>query len=365
MLQDAAHDFITENAPITQLRALRDVADEAGFDPDLWASMADMGWTGTIISEDHGGLDFGYVGLGILFQEMGKTLCCSPMLSTAAMAAELIQRGADEQSRQTLLADIVAGSRIVAVATEEGPRHKPGEYATRLDADEQGELIVTGRKEQVIDGHVADALLVAVQDEAHGGVTLALVDVDQPGVARERVVNIDSRPCARVRLDSAPVKALIGERGQGKALLDRALDLGRVCLAAEMLGISEAVFQTTVEYLGTRKQFGVPIGSFQALQHRAAHLYCEIELTRSAVLNALQKMEDTDPGVRAAAASLAKAKAAATARLTTAEGVQMHGGIGMTDDIDMGLYMKRAKFAEVTLGGFDFHADRYAKIAGF
>lgn len=365
MLQDAAHDFISENAPVSQLRELRDAGDDKGFVPALWASMADMGWTGTIISEDDGGLGFGYVGLGILFQEMGKTLCCSPMLSTAAMAAELIQQGADAERKQTLLADIIAGSRIVALAVEEGPHHQSDRYETQLQESALGELTVTGQKQQVIDGHVANDLLVAVEDEAHGGITLTLLDAEQPGVERDRVINLDSRPCARVQLNVAKVTGIIGERGKGKALLDRALDLGRVCLAAELLGISESVFQTTVEYLGTRKQFGVPIGSFQSLQHRAAHLYCEIELTRSAVLHALQVMDDSDANVRAAAASLAKAKAASTARLTTAEGVQMHGGIGMTDDIDMGLYMKRAKFAEATLGDFNFHADRYAKIAGF
>lgn len=365
MLQDAAHDFVSENAPVSQLRELRDAADPTGYVPELWASMAEMGWTGTIVPETHGGMAFGYVGLGILFQEIGKTLCCAPLLSTAAMGAELVHNGAPDDQKSTLLADIVAGTRIVAVAVQEGPRHDLTSFNTTLGSAENGDLTVTGLKEQVIDGHVANDLIVAAADPEQGGETLVLLEAAQPGVIRDRVVNLDSRPCGRIKLDSARVAGIIGERGKGRVLLERALDLGRVCLAAELLGISEAVFQTTVEYLGTRKQFGVPIGSFQTLQHRAAHLYCEIELTRSAVLAALQQLEDADPQQRAAAASLAKAKAAATARLATAEGVQMHGGIGMTDDIDMGLYMKRARFAESMLGDYNFHADRYATIAGF
>ena len=369
MLRDSAEGFFKSEAPPAAFRKLRDAADPTGFDRALWTKMAEMGFAGVLVDEAHGGSGFGYVGAGLIQEAIGRNLALTPMLSTAILAATAIAAGGSAEQQAAWLPKIAGGETLFALASDEKSRHDPGHIATRATAAGNG-FRLTGTKTFVLDGNVADKLIVAARtagaDDDKDGVTLFLVDAKAPGVSIQRKSNVDSRNAATVTLADVQVDGadVLGPVGGGRAILERALDAGRACLAAEMVGVAAQSFETTVDYLKTREQFGVKIGTFQALQHRAAHLFCEVELARSATLRALVAL-DTDEERATLFASLAKAKASDVAKLATNEGVQMHGGIGMTDEYDIGLYMKRARAAGETFGDALFNGDRLARALGY
>lgn len=354
MVRDTALAFFRERSPITALRKLRDNNDLDGFDRALWRQMADLGWTGFLVSEDYGGSAFGVTGLGQVMEAAGRTLAATPLLSTALLGASLLDLGGSTDQKAEHLPPLIAGERIFALALEEKSRHAPHQIATT--ADKSGRL--TGVKKFVLDGHIADVLIVVARDEQ--GIGLFLVDATAPGVTRTRTIMVDSRNAAIVTFDNAPGERLPG----GADVLETVLDRARACLAAEMLGSAAEAFERTVQYLKDRKQFGVQIGSFQTLKHRAAQMFCEIEVTRSAVTAALSAL-DEHANDAAALASLAKTKANDTLYLCGNEGVQMHGGIGMTDEHEIGFFMKRARVAQATFGDAAFHRDRYAALMGY
>ena len=369
MLQDAAREFLATESPVSAQRSLRDAGDPTGFSPVLWKKMADMGWAGILVPEAHGGLGFAHAGAGILCEQMGRTLCASPFLSTAVIGVTLLVNAGSEARRAALLPSIADGSLLLSLAVDETPRHDP--RTINCAAAQTGDgFRLQGTKQAVVDATVADMLIVAARTSGNpddaAGISLFLVPASAPGVAVQRISSLDSRNIARVTLTDVQLgpDALIGTLNEGRAALERALDVGRICLAAELLGIASEAFARTVDYLKQRRQFGKLIGEYQGLQHRAAVLFCEIENTRSAVMAALRAADH--PSVSLAAhASLAKAKACSTATLAVNEAVQMHGGIGMTDDLEIGFFMKRAGAARALLGDSYFHADRYASANGY
>jgi alkylation response protein AidB-like acyl-CoA dehydrogenase len=369
LVRDSALDFFRENSPVTALRRLRDTADADGFSRPLWREMAELGWTGFLVDEASGGSGFGMVGLGQVLEAAGRTLAASPLVSTALIGASALELGATPAQKAAYLPGLLAGETLVALASEEGPHHLPTRVATTARREGTG-FVLDGSKSFVIDGHVADLLIVSARTSGaaddRDGITLFLVPSDAPGVSRQRLSMVDSRNAARVVLEGVAVgaPAMLGTLGDGAALLDRILDRARAGLAAEMLGSACEAFERTVQYLKDRKQFGVPIGSFQALKHRAAELFAEIEVTRSAVLAALVAI-DEGAADAPALASLAKAKANETLRLASSEGIQMHGGIGMTDEHEIGFFLKRARVAEASFGSTSFHRDRYASLMGY
>ncbi len=366
MVRDTALEFFRERSPITALRKLRDDNDADGFDRGLWRQMAELGWTGFLVSEDHGGSAFGVTGLGQVMEAAGRTLAATPLLSTALLGAGLLDLAGSADQKDEHLPPLVAGERLFALALEETSRHAPHHIATTAVRHGDGYRL-TGQKRFVLDGHIADVLIVAARTSGtvddHDGITLFLVAGDASGVTRTRTIMVDSRNAALVNLDGAPAEPL-GPVGGGADLLDNVLDRARACLAAEMLGSSAEAFERAVQYLKDRKQFGVQIGTFQALKHRAAQMFCEIEVTRSAVVAALSALDD-HANDAAALASLAKAKANDTIYLCGNEGVQMHGGIGMTDEHEIGFFMKRARVAQATFGDAAFHRDRYGRLMGY
>ena len=369
MVKESAEGFFAENAPVSQLRKLRDAADADGFDRGLWAKMAEMGFAGVAIPEQFGGAGLGMVAAGLIQEAIGRNLSLSPFLSSAVLSATAIGKGGSADQKASLLPKIAAGELIVALAADEKARHQPASIATRAEASGNG-FRLTGAKPFVLDGHVADRLIVAARtsgaDDERAGITLFLVDPKASGVGVKRRSMVDSRNAAELTLDGVQVDGadVLGEIGGGFAILEAALDAGRACLAAEMLGVSAQSFDTTVDYLKQREQFGVKIGTFQSLQHRAAHLFCEIELARSVTLKALTALDEGDE--RAALfVALAKAKAGDVVKLATNEAVQMHGGIGMTDEFDIGFYMKRARAAAETFGDNAFHGDRVAQLLNY
>jgi alkylation response protein AidB-like acyl-CoA dehydrogenase len=368
-LRDAAQGFLSEKAPISQLRKLRDERDETGFSRDLWQGMVEMGFAGTLVDEDFGGSAFGNVGMGQVFEHAGRNLSASPLLSTGVLGVSVLQLAGSKTQKQELLPAIADGRLLTALAIDEKPRHAPSRVATTARRQGDG-FVIDGQKSFVIDGHVADKLIVSARTSGEQndreGISLFLVDRDTAGVSVERTIMVDSRNAAIVRFDQAQVsaEALLGELDQGFATLEKVLDIANAQLAAELLGISLQAFEITVKYLQERKQFGVTLGSFQALQHRCAHLFSELELVKSVVIKALVALDEQDPEA-SVLVSLAKAKASEVAELATNEAVQLHGGMGMTDEFDVGLYMKRARPVQALFGDYRYHADRFASLRGY
>ena len=371
MLKDTAKEFCAEKAPISQLRKLRDDADPSGFDRDVWSSMAELGWAGIPFPEQFGGLDFGYKGLGVVTEETGRTLAASPLFASVWVCGTALNIGASDAQKAALLPRVASGELLLALALEESHRHDPYGVAMAAVPSDNG-YALTGSKTFVLDGHVADKLVVAARTSGNGGerdgITLFLVDADATGVQVTRTTMVDSRNAGNIAFANvqAGADAVIGEVGKGADVLDPTLDIARIGIAAEMLGSTQECFERTIAYLKEREQFGVPIGSFQALKHRAANMFCEIELSKSCVLEALTALdEERDAAEIAKIASLTKAKVGETFHTVSREGIQMHGGIGMTDEFDIGFFIKRSAVTEQTFGDVNYHRNRYGDLEGY
>lgn len=375
-LRDSARDFLSEQAPVGALRHLRDAGPAGfprGYDPALWQQVVEMGWPAMIFPEQYDGLAFGYKGLGAVFEQAGRTLAALPLLPSVVLCGEILMRAGNEAQRQSWLPRIAAGEAFMALALEEGGRHDPVSISTTARRNDNGDgWIIDGAKSFVLDGHIADALIVVARIEGEQNrqnrIGFFLVDPALPGVEVLRTYMVDSRNAAQLRLSQVKVDAhaLLGSADDAFPVLDAALDRARICLAAEALGIIDESFERTLAYLKERVQFDVVIGSFQALQHRAARLYSEIEMLRSCVAAALDAVDsNSDSREVALLASLAKAKSADLGEKMLNEAVQLHGGIGVTDELDIGLFLKRVRTIQQTLGDGIFHRERYAQLKGF
>lgn len=370
LLADTAREFLAARSPVAAQRRLRDEGAPLGFDPALWREMVELGWSAIPFPEALGGLDFGCQSLGPLFEQIGRNLSASPLLSSVVLGGSLLQLAGTAEQQARWLPALIAGDKRLALAIDESGRHDPLTTELRAERCADG-FRLSGAKLFVVDGVQADAYLVlartAGQKGEASGLSLLLVEAGAPGLTVAPAALIDSRNCARLQFDGVVVgaDALVGELDNGLAVLETALDRGRVCLAAELLGAAETLFATTLDYLKTRVQFDAPIGSFQALQHRAARLYVELALARSAVMAGLAALDDAklNAGERASLASLAKWKAGVAADKVSNEAVQMHGGIGVTDELDVGLYLKRIRVAQACLGDSDYHCQRYGAQA--
>jgi alkylation response protein AidB-like acyl-CoA dehydrogenase len=369
MLRDAARAWTQEKSPVTAFRKLRDSRNELGFDAAVWSEMGQMGWAGVIVPEAYGGSEFGYVGLGLVLEETGRTLTASPLLSTALVGASALVLGGSESQKEAWLPKLAAGEAIATLAVDEGAHHHPERTALAAEKTAAG-YSLTGSKTFVLEGLAADLIVVAARTSGApgetAGLTLFLVQGDAKGLNRKALHLADSRGHAQLSFDEVEVgsEAVLGPVDGGWDLLEQILDRARAGLAAEMLGAASQAFETTLDYLKTRTQFGQLIGSFQALQHRAAKMYTEIELSRSAVEAALQAIDERANNIPELV-SLAKARIGDTLHLVSNEMVQMHGGIGMTDAHDAGFYLKRARVCEAAFGNQSYHRDRYAQIHGY
>lgn len=368
LLKESADGFFAEKAPVSQLRQLRDDKDENCFDKGLWKEMADMGFCGILVDEDHGGADFGMVGAGLVAEAMGRNLSASPFHASAVAAAAILAAAGNDHQKGSLLPAIAAGETIATLAVDETSSHHPEGTALKAVASEGGYKL-SGMKTFVQEGGAADQLMVLARTSGKAGeregLSLFLIDSRASGLIVDRTAMTDSRNWAKITFEGVQIDAdaLLGGEGTAMDVLEPALDRARIILAAELLGIAQECLDQTVTYLQERKQFGVLIGSFQGLQHRAAQLFSEISVARSAVLKALQ-MADQGGDIRWFA-SLAKAKASKTAELATNEAIQMHGGIGMTDEFDIGFFIKRARTLQALYGDYNYHADRFATCSGY
>jgi acyl-CoA dehydrogenase len=369
MLRESAAGFLAEKVSVAQLRELRDSDSERGYDEGVWREMAEMGWAGIAIPEEFGGLGYGYTGLGLVLEQAGRHLSVSPLQSTVLVAATLVAELGSQQQKEQLLPAIAAGEKLVSLALQEGAHHAPEQVAATATA-EGDDWVLSGCKVLVADAHVADSFIVIARSAGAAGdsdgLSAFLVDAGSPGLSLERRSMVDSRNMGVLSLEKVRVsgEALLGPAGGAGAGLNRALDIANIGLASELLGLSAEAFERTVEYLKERKQFGRVIGSFQGLQHRAAELFAELELARSIVLQALNAIDDGEQDL-ALLASAAKAKLCEVAQRATNEGIQMHGGIGMTDEHEIGFFIKRARVAQHTFGDYNYHLDRFAQLSGF
>ena len=367
MLKESIKDFLNMKSPISALRELRDTNNPDGFDRSVWAEMAELGLTGLNISEEFGGLDFGYIGLGQALEETGRTLAASPLVSTVLLSTTAINLCGSDTQKATLLPELAEGNLIMSFAHEEKTHHNPTHVSTTATLD--GDFYtINGSKTFVLDGHVADKFVVvarvsgAVNDKE--GIQLFLVDSNREGIKVNRTMMMDNRNAAKVNFINTSIPKENKMNLSCYEDLEKIYAIGAIGLAAEMLGSAQECFEKTIAYLKERQQFGVAIGSFQALQHRAAKMFIDIELSKSVVIKALKAI-DTNENNLTEIASLAKAKLGQTLKLVSNEGIQMHGGVGMTDDVEIGFFIKRARVAQQTLGDYNYHLDRYAKLRGY
>lgn len=369
MLKESAAGFLAQNATISHLRELRDSQNEQGFDASVWKEMADMGWAGIAIPEQFGGLGYGYTGLGLVLEQVGRNLSSSPLESTVLVAASLVLELGSAAQKEALLPSIAAGESIVSLALQEGTHHAPAQ--TAMTASMEGDsYVLNGSKVLVLDAVSADSFIVIARSTGSAGdqtgLSAFVVDAKSTGVTVDRRMLVDSRSAGAVTFENVSVSEgnLLGKPGEAWAGLSRSLDIANIGLASELLGLSTEAFERTVAYLKERKQFGQVIGTFQGLQHRAAELFAELELGRSIVLKALHAIDDNDEQLPKIA-SAAKAKLSEIAQRATNEAVQMHGGIGMTDEHEIGFFIKRARVAQHCFGDYNYHLDRFAQLNGY
>ena len=368
-LKDTAKSFAEERSPITHFRSLRDMSDPMLWDKNIWNEMSKLGWPGIMIPEEFGGSNFGLSGICVVLQECAKTLTPSPLFASGVLGAYAINNYGTKEQKEKYLPLIASGELTTSVAVDESSHHNP--YDTALIAKKSSdEYILSGKKNFVIDGTSSDLLIVLARTSGKKGdltgLTLFLVDPTNEGIDRIKLEMADSRNYANIIFDNVKIssKNILGDIEAGGEAIDDVLDIGRIAMSAEMLGNSEAAFETTLDYLKQRKQFGVLIGSFQALQHRAAEMFCEIELTKSSVIAAMRAADERSNDVQRLS-SLAKTVAGETLHLVSNEAIQMHGGIGVTDEYDIGFFLKRARVAEQIFGSAKFHTERYANLSGF
>jgi alkylation response protein AidB-like acyl-CoA dehydrogenase len=369
MLRDSAKSWVAQKSPITAFRKLRDSGNVDGFDRGVWREMCEMGWAGILIPEALGGSGLDYRTMGLVLEETGRTLTASPFFSTALVVTSALLIAGNDEQKSAWLPKFAGGEALGALAIDEGAHHAPEKTALKAARDGDGWKL-SGKKNFVLDGGAADVFVVATRTGGKPGetnsITLFLVPGAAKGLKRTKLKSVDSRGVANLEFESVSVgpESVLGKPDHGHSVLEAVLDRGRAGMAAEMLGQASQSFDMTLDYLKTRTQFGQVIGTFQALQHRAARMFTDLELARSCVEAALVAIDRGANDVPQLC-SLAKTRAGDICHLVSNEMVQMHGGIGMTDAHDAGLYLKRARVMEATFGGSSFHRDRYAKLMGY
>ena len=365
-LKDTAKKFAQEKTPTTHFREIRDNENPECFDREIWQEMAAQGWSGILVPEEYGGSNFGLAGIGVVLEELGRTLTPSPLFATSVVCATILNKAGNDSQKKEFLTKIASGEVTMAFALEEGPRHKP--FSINLEAKKDGKnFILNGKKNFVIDGGFADYIIVVAKtSETEDHLSLFILAKDVKGLNIIPTTMVDHKNAANIEFKEVIISEanLLGAQNDAKEIIEETLDISRAALSAEMLGGALEAFDITLNYLKEREQFGEKIGSFQALQHRAALMFTDLELCKSCVIEALTAYDEGSNDLQRIV-SLAKSKIGETFFNVSNEGVQMHGGVGVTDEYDIGLYMKRARVAEQTFGNSEYHRNRYAELTGY
>ena len=368
-LKDTAKNFADERSPISHFRSLRDNNDPKLWDKDIWSEMVKLGWPGILIPEEFGGSNFGVTGIGVILQECAKTLTPSPLFATGVLGAYAITQFGNDDQKSNYLPKIVSGEITTALAIDETSHHEPSKTEMTAKKNDSN-FILNGKKIFVIDGASADILIVLARTSGvkgdSTGLSLFILNSDTSGIETKKLDMADSRNYANIIFNKVIIDecSLLGDLETAGETVESILDIGRIAMSAEMLGNAESAFEITLDYLKQRKQFGALIGSFQALQHRAAEMFCEIELTKSSVMAAMRAADENSNELQRLS-SLSKTIAGETLHLISNEAIQMHGGIGVTDEYDIGFFLKRARVAEQIFGSAKYHTERYANLSGF
>ena len=368
-LKDTAKNFAEERSPISHFRSLRDSNDPQLWDKDIWSEMVKLGWPGILIPEEYGGSNFGVTGIGVILQECAKTLTPSPLFATGVLGAFALTQFGNDAQKKNFLPKIVNGEITTALAIDESSHHDPNKTVMTAIKSDSG-YTLNGKKIFVIDGASANLFIVLARTSGSKGdstgLSLFLVDSGSSDIEIVKLDMADSRNYANIVFNNVNVESssLLGDLETAGETVESILDIGRIAMSAEMLGNAESAFDITLNYLKQRKQFGALIGSFQALQHRAAEMFCEIELTKSSVMAAMRAADESSNELQRLS-SLSKTIAGETLHLVSNESIQMHGGIGVTDEYDIGFFLKRARVIEQIFGSAKFHTERYANLSGF
>ena len=367
-LKDSAKKFALEKTPTTHFREVRDSELEDCYDEKIWQEMVSLGWSGILVPEEYGGSNFGVAGISSILEELGRTLTPSPLFSTAVVGVSLVKH-ANEDVKKEILPKVVSEGLRICFALEESNHHDPLKTSCKAEKNEKSYKI-SGEKTFVIDGGFSDKIVIACrtsgEEGSKEGLSLFILDSGSEGLTVMSTKMVDSRNAANMKFDNVTVseEMLIGEEGSAYEIIDSVLDISRAAISAEMLGSALQAYEITLDYLKEREQFGSKIGSFQALQHRAAVMFSELELCKSCVIESITSFDEGGNDSERLA-SLSKAKIGEVFHLVSNESVQMHGGIGVTDEYDIGLYLKRARVAEQIFGNSDFHKNRYAELTGY
>jgi len=364
MLRSSARDFLAKEAPMTYVRKMME--DEVGFTGDLWRKMADLGWMGLILPEQYGGSGLDFVDLIVVLEEMGRVVLPGPFFSTVVLGCVALLEGGSDALKQALLPKLASGDLKVTLAQLEPSGRWDADGIQLAAKADGGGFVLTGTKLFVPDAHVADEMVVAARtpgSKGRDGISLFLVDARAAGITTTQLKTMDqTRKLAEVVLKDVRVPAdrVLGKVGGGWALLDRIVDRGKVGLCAEMCGGAQRVLEMSVDYAKVREQFGKPIGSFQAIQHKCANMLVEVESSKSVTYYAAWAVAN-DVAEAPLAAAMAKAYCSDAYRHVSGEGIQIHGGIGFTWEHDMHIYFKRAKSSEVTFGDATWNRELVAQ----
>lgn len=361
-------DFVKREMPVARMRKLRD--DPAGFSRDTWRQMGELGWLGIAMPEAAGGFGGTFVDAALVLEQLGTTLVSEPVTECALVCGSALLFAGTSDQHARWLAPMLAGESVVALAwAERAGRFDPARLSTR--AERRGDTWhLTGEKVWVLAGNAADQLVVSARTSGAGGdpagVSLFVLDAGTPGLTRQPLATMDGRRAAHVRLDcTVPADRLLGDEGAALPALSRALDVGAAAACAEGHGVMKTALWMTIEYLRTREQFGTKIGTFQALQHRAVDMFIETELARSMAIMANILIDEEDAAERQRAVSAAKVHLAQSGRYVTQQSIQLHGGVGVTDEHDIGLYFKRMQILASLWGDEEHHLARFSSLPSF
>lgn len=369
MIADQAAKFVANESPVERFRKLRET--ERGWEPEMWAKMAEQGWLAITIPEEQGGFGGTFLDMALILEQLGRGLVPEPIIASAVLGGGLLSSLGSEAQREAFLSPMIEGQTSLAFAyAEKQSRYNLNDCTTKAEKSGDG-YTLSGEKVWVLNGHAADQILVAARTGGgqfdDSGLSLFVVDGDAEGLTRIRVPGMDGQRTAVLRFDNVRVGAdrLLGREGEALPAIEKAIDRGAAAACAEGFGAVQELFERTIAYLKEREQFGVPIGSFQALQHKAADMYAEVELCKSAMILASIQADQEDVELRKADISSAKLQMSDGGWFVQENAIQLFGGIGVTDEQDEGLFFKRLRVLNGLFGDGDHHVARFQSLKGF